>query len=203
MSLLRTLYIDIDSTIWPAEDVYAKNAIELFGSNYPMTVQYDEQFFKDTYGPGYGDIFKFNPEEIADRVLYPYAAWALNYLYGLGFELHFLSHNPAPHKMRKPVQAWLESKLQVPFKLTVFGARNCKVNFMAGEDYAWGIIEDKPSTLAKAHRHGYVTIAKEQPWNLRTIEECGILSFSSWLQIPGMVTNVLEKGQYLALDTAT
>lgn len=191
---MKTLYVDIDSTIWPLNDYMHDAMLSLTGIhiNHEDVTTWDYYFNLGVERELVLEAFDIalSPDKVADRPLYDGVADALLRLSETGFHVHFLSHNPCPKPLHDAVYNWLMSKLMFPYSLTIFGARNCKVAFMREDSEAYGIIEDKPSTLIKAHKSEFVTIAKRQPWNLTTIEEYGIMSFDAWREVPKLVTGV-------------
>ncbi len=201
----KTLYIDIDSTIWDMESVVFATMQREFG----IEITHEDITQWDTipelvgWCDGWFDkCFKdaFDPEQVGQRRLYPHVGKALlNMWVSYGLSFHFLSHNPEPRKMQEPVRQWLHDHLLVPFEVTVFGARNDKINFMQDDPNAWGIVEDKPSTLAKAAKSEYVTIAKRHPYNLNIIDQYDILSFDHWRDVPDLVHNIVVEGEVSAL----
>ena len=201
----KTLYIDIDSTIWDTNETVLNTLKRDLG----IEAKYEDitywGYYEDLVGGGEGwfnKVFKdaFDPYQVYHRELYPGVEDALHTLWTRdNFRFHFLSHNPEPTKMIAPVNEWLHSKLTVPFRLTIFGARNCKINFMDTDTSAWGIVEDKPSTLAKAAKNGYATIAKSHPYNLTTIDQYDIISFGSWSEVPALVRKEIERGDRIAV----
>lgn len=182
-----TLYVDIDSTIWPAEDEYDRAAMELYGVEFG-TDWYSEAELIERFGPDYQKIFSYalRPERVTERKLYPHAYATLRNL-GKTFRLHFISHNYEPDDIESRVREWLERRLGGQFDLTVYPPYNDKVATMNADPFAYGIIEDKATTLVDAMKAGYVTIAKRQPWNLSIVDKYGIMSFDDWVEVPTLV----------------
>ncbi len=191
----RTLYFDIDSTLWPAETEYMANAIELFGKELDTTYQYNDKWLEENYGPNYVDMFYLDPANIAQREVYPGVVEGIQYAYKkLGFNIHFLSHNSTPADMFEPVDKWLWDNLRIDFDLTIFEASNCKVAYMQDDPTAWGIVEDKPKTIFDAYDAGYVVFGKRQPWNLQIVDGGGIIFFNEWTEFPQLLYKRLMFG---------
>lgn len=178
----RTLYIDIDSTIWPAEVEYDIAETEMYGSKLLSSDWYDIPELIRIFGENYKDIFwrALSPERVSNRRLYPHVAAALRSLYVMDLEFHFFTHNPFPDDMYEPLHDWLSRDLTVPFELTVKEEHNCKVAAMKDDPTAWGIVEDRHHTLFKAHAAGYHAFGMKQPWN-RNFREPTVNWFDNWL----------------------
>jgi hypothetical protein len=170
--------------------------MELYGTPFGDD-WYDTAELVEKFGPNYSDIFKhaLDPEQVQDRELYPFVAAAVTKLYQMGFGIHFMSHNPNPSKMYLPVHMWLDDYIHINYELTIFGARNDKISTMREDPKAWAIIEDKPSTLVKAQKNGYVTLARRHPWNLDVIAKHDIMSFDNWAVVPEMLWSRLQSGR--------
>jgi hypothetical protein len=192
--LNRTLYIDIDSTIWPAEEQYSQAAKELFGKELKSNQWYTVDELLDVFGPDYRKIFSYalQPQRMPLRKLYPHVYTTLLTLTAIGFKLHFISHNE--HRFQPAIRSWLRKKLgNIQFNLTVQPVEVLdKVQYMGFDPYAWGIIEDKTDTLVDAVESGYISIAKTQPWNLTAVQQYGILSFETWDELPTLVKRALR-----------
>ncbi len=205
---MRRLYLDLDSTVWPAEDAYTVASLELFGKVFGLK---EDGYYAPTselrekFGDNYTKIFDvaLSPESVGDRVLYPGVDAALSYVREMGLSITFISHNHKPAPLRKPIRDWLEKELSFPFELIVFGARNDKTAVMDADPVAWGIIEDAPCTLKKAAQKGYVTLAKLQNWNLQTVTECGIMGFDRWEDMPDIIERELDRGRTTSSSNST
>src|SRR5215213_8288729 len=114
----KTLYIDVDSTLWPAEKEYDYWEQRLHG-----TQELCKYFFTaDELAEKYGDVFyeiirrALDPDKMHERELYDGAAEVLCNLYhGMhgGFDLHFISHNFFAKDTKPALRKWLESVMHV------------------------------------------------------------------------------------------
>lgn len=183
-----TLYIDIDSTIWPAELEYEKAEMELYGTKLLSTGWYDVPRLIETFGSNYQEIFwkALAPEKVMEREFYPNCLEALYDLYSMGFDIHFITHNPFREMMSDPLFDWLNLSLIHPLELTVYAEHNCKVETMNQDPTAWGIIEDRPSMLSKAVDSGYKAYGKKQVWNQRD-PVGGVWWFNDWSVVPSLI----------------
>lgn len=197
--MTRRLYVDIDSCIYPAEDLYDAAALELFGKPFGLK-ESDHYFIPDEmrarFGPDYARIFDLAlaPERVHERELYTGVERALfDIWYRLEMDITFISYNHKPGPLREPVREWLESRLAFPFDLTIYGHRNDKTATMTADPSAWGIVEDSPKTLLKSARKGFATFGIHQAWNenLTTDPNCGIMWFDEWEKLPDLVERAL------------
>lgn len=189
-----TIYIDIDSTIWNFNDPFHAVIRESTG----IDVVYDDVDCWDYYfniGIPAEKIKKcfdiaLHPDKVQQRQFFPGVLESLPELYQMGYNIMFLSHNPKPAQLTPAIDMWLFNNLVIPYKLKIFGARNCKIEYMREQGDAWGIVEDKPSTLVKAHKSEFNVLAIKQPWNLKIVEEYGIVSFNDWSEVPKLVEEI-------------
>lgn len=181
----QTIYCDLDSTVWPAEKEYAK-ALAESGLTFDM-----RDVYKETNGEDIVDLFvgALKPENVRSRLFYRgflRAAYELHQ----DFDIHFVSHNPNPDKLYKEVEAWLCNYLYIDFQLDIYSDNRCKVEHMLEEGNAYGIIEDKPSTLVKAVDNGFKAYGFVQPWNLETLRnDSRIKGFTHWSHLVQLVTS--------------
>lgn len=195
----KTIYVDVDSTIWPAELEYTRSEMRLHGTDDLVKNWYDVPELKAKYGEDYREIFwdALNPKKVLDRVMYPGVENAvLTLRYELGFNIHFITHSPFPEQMEPAMREWFDFVLgDVPGfvpDLTVYDESNCKATTMASDPTAWGIIEDKPSTAHAAIQRGYRVYLKRHVWNREYLKDnTQVQGFDEWKYIPGMVAKDL------------
>lgn len=182
----KTLYLDLDSTLWDTHPLYVKAQMELFGKAMPYEEINHWYAYRDFHGDGFYTMFDhaLDPEHLDKRELYPGVEDALLKLAAMGFDFHIISHNTNP-RWRGPYLSWLDSVLPIEFEFTLFGSRNDKVAKMKEDPTAYGIVEDKAGTAMKAHRAGYKVFVKAHPWNY----ECEGVTyrFKDWADMPRMV----------------
>lgn len=189
----RTIYIDVDSTIWdlfPDQKYFAK---KLYGIDLKEEQVDRWNWCYRVFGDDGFDIFRhiLVPNRVQGRELYDGCAEALLDLYESGFDITFLSHHWNPKAMEPAVREWLQSKLEFPFSVTLMGARNDKIDYMMEDPSACTIIEDKPSTLKKGIESGIPVVAKMQRWNMDLIEKEDVLSFVEWDEAPHLLKNMI------------
>lgn len=160
---MRRLIVDVDNVLWDAYPWTLEAVKQRFDKD--ITLEDVGHWFgwEPLLGKDWFDAFTIalDPARVQDREPLPDAPEVL-YRLAKDFWIHFVSHNPRPKALYKPLYEWIEDNfyLDQEFNLTVFGARNCKVAYMEELGDCWGIIEDKPSTLRKASNKGYATFGR-------------------------------------------
>lgn len=196
------MYIDIDNTIWDVYPAALDAGASMFGKRYTLEEIGSWWGWVNAFGKNYFKVFEeaLAPEKVAEREMFPGVEDALWKLIDKGFWLHFMSHNPKPNPLQEPVREWISSKLRYPqFDLTIFGARNCKIEEMKKDETAFGIIEDKPSTLRKAVKEGYEAYAKITDIN-KNEKIPGAIWFDDWNELPKRVPNMNRVRYNLAVN---
>jgi hypothetical protein len=188
--MTRTLYMDLDSTLWDTHPLYIKAQMELFGKAMPYEEITHWYAYRDFHGDGFYTMFDWalDPDHLEKRELYPGVQEALANINSMGFRFHIISHNTNP-KWRGPYLEWLDTVLPVQFDFTLFGSRNDKVLKMKEDPTAWGIVEDKAETALKAMRAGYKVFVKAHPWNYDCEDKT--YRFEDWDEMPHLIKMAL------------
>jgi len=193
----KILFVDLDSTLWDTEPLYYEGMMRLFGRYIAPDERVDFNWPR-ALGDNWWDLFDYalHPNKIYKREFYPYAVDALYKIVYMRFGIHFCSHNPNRILLEGPVRLWLEDAFNFDFDLTIFGARNDKIDYMDTHVGGWGIVEDKPSTIRKAVRKGYPTFMRVHNYNLPLLEDSyladNIYAFEDWKLMPGLVKEALD-----------
>lgn len=184
---MRTLYVDLDSTLWPAEDLYTDALTKISMTDFLMQDLYkdNDQQVVNSF------IDAILNDDIDERELYPGAAASLTELvWEHEFDVVIITHNPKPEERGPGMEAWLRREFPFDFEFKAMEAEHCKIETMQEDENAWGIIEDKPATLVKAAEMGYNTYALLHPWNLKTVKEhTGIRGSAHWSDLQVMITH--------------
>jgi hypothetical protein len=194
----RTLYIDIDSTIWPAEDEYTRAEMAAYGTDKLRTKYFTVEEMKEQYGEDYEAVFKdaLSPARVHERELYPGCAEIICNLYhGMngGFDIHFISHSFFASDIRPPLREWLEDVMHVgvEFELTVKHERFIKANIMAKDPTAFALIDDRPKNVLLAQAAGYEVMCKNQVWNKQLVS--WVPMFDYWQEVPDLLPDYSMK----------
>lgn len=192
----RTLYIDIDSTIWPAEDEYREAEMAIYGTDKLRFNYYTPEEMQEMYGENYKELlFKaLSPDKVMERELYPGCAEILCNLYrGMngGYDLYFLSHNHFAKEMDGPLREWLDREMHpgVEYQLKVMHERYNKYAFMRKDPTAYALIDDRPRNVLDAQREGYHVLSKKQTWNEHLDS---VPMFDDWYEVPNYLPNHTE-----------
>ena len=186
------LIVDVDNVLWDAYPWTIEAANRIFDRCIIIEDVGDWHGWEKLLGKNWFDAFTeaLDPARVVDREPLPYAAEVL-YQLSQRFYIHFVSHNPKPRALYDPLHDWITDHFPLPgFDLTIFGARNCKVDYMDGLGDVWGVIEDKPSTLRKAVSRGYITIGRTTALN-RHEDIPGVGWFDEWDEL-FMVGHLLD-----------
>jgi hypothetical protein len=197
--MTKTLYIDVDSTIWPAEQKYMEVEKELYGTELFCTKYWGADEWKEVCGESIEVLLMnaLNPEDIPNRKLYDGCAEVLCNLYhGIAsepFNFHFVSHNYFAKDTRGPLNDWLHDMMHtgVDFKLTVYHSRFRKENTMLKDPTAFALLDDMPRNVEGAIDAGFPVFVKRQKWNRMLEDTAGAYLFDSWYELPEIIEKQL------------
>ncbi len=191
MSKPRIL-LDVDSSIWAAEEEYDKAALALYGRKFYEEDDprdwYDEADLVERYGPDYRRIFShaLDPSTVSERELYPHVVSALRDV-AEAYWLTFVTHHHAPATMRSALKYWLDRELALPFSLHVYTERVSKAD-KARVLRAGVIVDDKPQTIREAVDAGLYVATKKHPWTESIAQECpSVREFEDWDEFPSIL----------------
>lgn len=169
---MSRLIIDVDNVLWDAYPWTLEAVKQVFDKDITLEDVGHWYGWEGLLGPKWFDAFTIalDPQRVVDREPLPFAPEVLHRL-SKHFWIHFVSHNPKPNALHDPLDNWIKDNFVLGtgdapgYDLTIFGARNCKVDYADSLGDVWGIIEDKPSTLRKAVKRGYVAFGRMTPLN--------------------------------------
>ncbi len=188
---MSNLFIDIDSTIWPAEREYERACKRIYGCSFGND-WYSEEVLEERFGPDYQRIFDeaLAPEKVMSRRLYPGVTEGINKLYRMGYNIIFITHNRHVEEMYEPLNKWLTLCFPMVHARLIVAHPSISKAYDIMQDYddVWGIIEDNEINLIEASSLGYNTLAKAHPWNLTTCDVYDIIRFDRWDKVPQLVT---------------
>jgi hypothetical protein len=197
--MTQTLYIDLDSTCWPAERRYAEVEKELYGTDIFCTKYWGADEWEEVCGEPIEVLLMnaLNPADIPNRELYDGCAEVLCSLYhgiaGEPLNLYFVSHSYFAKNTRDPLYDWLEDKMHsgVEFELKVYHSRFRKENTMLKDPTAFALLDDMPRNVEGAVDAGFPVFVKRQKWNKLLEGTEGAYFFDSWYELPEMINNQL------------
>ena len=134
--------------------------------------------------------YVFDPTRIREREPYPGAPEALRALQeDPGVGIHFVTRND-PGLVGPLLGPWLKENFGPEVGLTITsGDKLCALRDLD----AFGLIDDRPETLALAADTGLWTAAKLQPWNRALVaERSDVHGFSDWREVPALIKGWLR-----------
>jgi 5'(3')-deoxyribonucleotidase len=186
-----TLALDVDSTVWDTGAWVCSAVLEVTGETLDMGAVTTWRHVLDTYGEQTTTaIFDlvFDPARIREREPYPGAPKVLRALQeDRGIYIHFVTHND-PEIMPPHLEPWLEAHFGPGVGLTVTTGDKLGVLEELG---AFGLIDDRPDTIARAADAGLWVATKLQPWNRDLVaRRDDVHGFSDWWEVPDLLPPV-------------
>ncbi|HEV8045446.1 MAG TPA: hypothetical protein VGP38_09715 [Rubrobacter sp.] len=178
----------MDSTVWDTGAWVHAAVIEVTGENLDPEEVHTWIQLLDAYGEeATTRIFDrvFDPARIREREPYPGASEALRSLQDdLGVEVHFVTRNE-PEIVGPHLEAWLRERFGPAVGLTV--TTGDKLGILRELD-AFGLVDDRPETLARAADAGLWAATKLQTWNRALVAaRPDVHGFSDWREVPDLV----------------
>jgi len=127
----------------------------------------------------------FDPARLGEREPYPGASEALRALQeDLGLAIHFVTRNE-PGIGGSHLKSWLREHFGPEVGLTVTTQDKTGILRDLG---AFGLVDDRPETLARAADAGFWTATMLQPWNRDLVaRRPDVHGFSDWREVPDLV----------------
>ena len=177
----------MDSTFWDTGAWVRAAALEVTGEA-PQGGISTWSHLLDAYGEGATTrIFDrvFDPARLREREPYPGAPEAVRALRDdLDLRIHFVTRN-APGAAGPDLRAWLESHFGEGVDLTVTMGE--KLDILRGLG-AFGIVDDRPQTLARVADAELWAATKLQPWNRDLVAaRPDVHGFSEWREVPDLL----------------
>ena len=186
------LCLDVDSTIWDTGAWVCAAVLEFTGEKLDMDSTTTWTHVLDAYGEQTTSVIfdrVFDPARIRDREPYPGASEVLRTLQdSYGLELHFVTHND-PEIIPPHLWPWLRTHFGPEVGLTVTTGDKL---YILKELGAFGLIDDRPDTIARAADAGMWAAAKIQPWNRDLLaKRSDVHGFSNWQEVPDLLPSNL------------
>ena len=183
----------MDSTVWDTGAWVRAAALELTGEAPEGISTWTEVL--DAYGEAATTrIFDrvFDPARLSEREPYPGAPEAVRTLREeLGLKIHFVTRN-APGAAGPHLRPWLEGHFGEGVGLTVTAGE--KLDLMRGLG-AFGIVDDRPETLARVADAGLWAATKIHPWNRDLVAaRPDVHGFCEWREVPDLLRDRLRRG---------
>jgi hypothetical protein len=183
------LALDVDSTVWDTGARVREAVLEITGDTLDLGTVSTWTHILDAYGEEKAtEIFDrvLAPEQVRERKPYPGAAEALRHVQEeLGIRIHFVTRNHDPGAMKPHLEPWLREHFGPEVGLTVTTEDKLGLVHQLG---AFGLVDDRPETLARAADAGLWAVAKIQPWNREFVAlRAEVHSFCDWREFPALL----------------
>ena len=182
------LGLDVDSTIWDLSAWVCEAVLDVTGETLDPESISTWTHVLDLYGEEAAMVIyarALSPRRVREREPYPGSAEVLRCLQEKGVRIHFITHNWDPEAMTPYLKPWLEECFGPDVGLTV--TTEDKLGIL--EDLgAFGMVDDRPDTIAGVADAGLWAATMIQPWNRKLVAEReNVHGFVSWREVPGLL----------------
>lgn len=182
------LGLDVDSTIWNLTAWVCEAVLDVTGETLDPESCATWTHVLDLYGEEAAmEIYTraLSPQRVHEREPYPGSAEVLRGLQKRGIGIHFITHNWDPEAMTPHLEPWLEEHFGPDVGLTVTTEDKLGILDSLG---AFGMVDDRPDTIARVADAGLWAATMLQPWNRNLVaERADIHGFASWREVPGLL----------------
>lgn len=183
------LGVDVDSTVWDLGAWVCEAVREVTGDTLDLKTVTTWTHVLDVYGDAAAiEIFDraLSPERVPEREPYPGAPEVLRRLQEeRGIHVHFITHNWDPATMTPCLEPWLREHFGPEVGVTV--TTEDKLGILR-EIGAFGMIDDRPDTLARVGDAGLWAATLVQPWNRDLVAgRQDVHGFAEWREVPDLL----------------
>ena len=182
------LGLDVDSTIWNLTAWVCEAVRDVTGEELDPESCTTWTHVLDAYGEEAAmEIYTraLSPERVHEREPYPGASEVLRRLQEDGVKIHFITHNWDPEAMIPSLKPWLAKHFGWDIGLTV--TTEDKLGIL-GSLGAFGMVDDRPDTIARVAEAGLWAATMIQPWNRELVaRRPNIHGFESWYEVPDLL----------------
>jgi 5'(3')-deoxyribonucleotidase len=185
-----TLGVDVDSTVWDLTAWVCEAVLDVTGERLDPEMITSWTHVLDAYGESVAiEVYDraLAPHRVREREPYPGATEVLLCLqeeWGIG--IHFITHNWDPEAMKPHLGPWLEEHFGPNVGLTVTTEDKLGILRALG---AFGMVDDRPETIACVAGAGLWAATKIQPWNRSLVaENANVHGFTDWRELPGLLS---------------
>lgn len=182
------LGLDVDSTIWNPTPWICEAVRDITGGELDLESCTTWTHVLDAYGEEAAmEIYTrvLSPERVRERDPYPGSPKVLRDLQEQGIGIHFITHNWDPEAMTPHLKPWLEKHFGPDIGLTVTTEDKLGILDSLG---AFGMVDDRPDTIARVADAGLWTATMIQPWNRELVtERADVYGFESWHEVPDLL----------------
>ncbi|HEX2107966.1 MAG TPA: hypothetical protein VHF70_01640 [Rubrobacteraceae bacterium] len=180
-----TLGLDVDSTVWDLAEWVCEAALDVTGERLDLEAITTWTHVLDAYGEEVAmEVYEraLSPRRVREREPYPGSPEVLRALQKQGIKVHFITHNWDPEAMSPRLEPWLKEHFGPDVDLTVTTEEKLGILHDLG---AFGMVDDRPGTIARVADAGLWAATKIQPWNRELVAgRRDIHGFGSWREFP-------------------
>ncbi len=181
----RVLSVDVDSTVWDLTAWVCEAVLDVTGERLDPETITTWTHVLDAYGEEAAtEVYEraLSPDRVREREPYPGSPEILRGLQERGIEIHFVTHNWDPEAMTPHLEPWLKEHFGPEVGLTVTTEDKLGILQDLG---AFGMVDDRPDTIARVADAGLWAATKIQPWNRELVAgRKDIYGFASWREFP-------------------
>ena len=182
------LSVDVDSTVWDLTTWVCEAVLDVTGEWLDPGTITTWTHVLDAYGEEAAtEVYErtLSPRRVREREPYPGSPEVLRGLQRKGIEIHFVTHNWDPETMTPHLDPWLKEHFGPDVGLTVTTEDKLDILRELG---AFGMVDDRPGTIARVADAGLWTATKVQPWNRELVAgRNDVHGFASWHEFPGLL----------------
>lgn len=181
--------MDVDSTVWDLGAWVCEAVLDLTGERLDLDTCTTWTHLLDAYGEKVAmEIYTrtLAPYRVREREPYPAAVEALRRLQEeRGIRIHFITYNREPEAMKPHLEPWLREHFGADVDLTVTMKDKLGILCALG---AFGMVDDRPETIACVAGAGLWAATLIQPWNRELVAaRPDIYGFASWHEMPDLL----------------
>jgi phosphoglycolate phosphatase-like HAD superfamily hydrolase len=179
------LGLDVDSTIWNPTPWICEAVHDITGGELDLESCTTWTHVLDVYGEEAAtEIYTrvLSPDRVREREPYPGSTEVLRDLQQQGIRIHFITHNWDPEAMTPHLEPWLKKHFGPDIGLTVTVEDKLGILDSLG---AFGMVDDRPDTIARVADAGLWAATMIQPWNRELVaERADVYGFENWHEVP-------------------
>jgi phosphoglycolate phosphatase-like HAD superfamily hydrolase len=183
------LSVDVDSTVWDLTTWVCEAVLDVTGEWLDPGTITTWTHVLDAYGEEAAtEVYEraLSPRRVREREPYPGSPEVLRGLQRKGIEIHFVTHNWDPETMTPHLDPWLKEHFGPDVGLTVTTEDKLDILRELG---AFGMVDDRPGTIARVADAGLWAATKVQPWNRELVAgRNDVHGFASWHEFPGLLS---------------
>jgi phosphoglycolate phosphatase-like HAD superfamily hydrolase len=182
------LSVDVDSTVWDLTTWVCEAVLDVTGEWLDPGTITTWTHVLDAYGEEAAtEVYErvLSPRRVREREPYLGSPEVLRGLQRKGIEIHFVTHNWDPETMTPHLDPWLKEHFGPDVGLTVTTEDKLDILRELG---AFGMVDDRPGTIARVADAGLWAATKVQPWNRELVAgRNDVHGFASWHEFPGLL----------------